>query len=326
MVMGIGLTKQRLVRHHFHVRLTIFRMISMMIIIGNLSGCTLFGHERLLYNREGIRIGLEADPSVRRSSQSVQNHHPFDLTSKDLESLLQTIQVSGYTGTIVGLLTRPQPVPLFTPKELSAISGHLAAAFRVANPTERVFFSLPKPDVIYSEDRTVGALFFRGPYLHIVVTDHSSIIRTDTGGGDSRDLTDTKGMNLSVAGPIQPARVPGSEEPRWGHFERVHVSLPVKEVLARQDLIPAAPIGQGETGSSIPQSAATPFERPQGRTSSDELQRQIQELSGTNQELRGRLDEQNKQMQQLQKQVEQLRQELPNVNLKSQPHNAAPRP
>jgi hypothetical protein len=277
----------------------------------NIAGCSLFNQGRAVYDREGIRIGLEADPSVRQTGQASLNNHPIDLTPKDLESLLQTIQVSGYSGTIVGLMTRPQSTPLFTPKQLSAISKHLATAFREATSAERVSFSLPKPDVTYSEDRTVGSLFFRGSYLHVILTDHSSIIRTDTGGGDYRDIRDTKGMKLWVAGPVQAAMVPDHEEPRWAHFERVRISLPVKEVLARKDLIPAAPMNQGGTGSPVPLSVARPSERPQGSTSPDELQRQIRELSGSNQDLRGRLDEQNKRMQQLQEQVEQLRRELP---------------
>lgn len=324
--MTTGLKSQRFVRRHSTIAPTIFCVISLIIAIGNLSGCVLFSHERLVYDREGIRIGLEADPSVSWPSPPVLNNHPVDLTSKDLESLLQAIQVSGYSGTIVGLLTRPQLVPLFTSEELSAISGNLAAAFREAKPTERVFFSLPKPDVAYSEDRTVGSLFFRGPYLHIVLTDHSSIIRTDTGGGDYRDIRDTKGINLSVAGPVPTTMVPGSEEPRWAHFERVHISLDIKTVLTQKAYVPTVRTNQKETGSPAPLPAAIPSESRQSSTSPEDLQLQIQDLSGANQELRDRLDDQNMRMQQLQDQVEQLRRELPHSDLKGQPYNAAPSP
>ncbi len=314
-----GLKNQRFVTRRSNVVPTIFCVIYLIITIGDLSGCVLFSHERLVYDRKGIRIGLEADPSVSWSNPPVLNKHPVDLISKDLESLLQTIQVSGYSGTIVGLITKPQPAPLFTPKELSAISEHLATAFREAKPTERVFFSLPKPNVAYSEDRTIGALFFRGPYLHIVVADHSSIIRTDTGGGDYRDIRNTKGMNLSVAGPVQAAIVPGSEEPRWVHFERVRISLEVQTVLAQEARIPSARTNQKGTGTPVPLPAATSSESRQSNTSSEDLQLQIRDLSGANLELRDRLDEQNKRMQRLQDQVEQLQRELPNSDLKGHP-------
>jgi hypothetical protein len=254
---------------------------------------------------------LEADPSVRASSQTGLNKHPIDLKPRDLEALLQPIQVSGYSGTIVGLITKPQPVPLFTPQQLSTISVHLATAFREAKPMERVFFSLPKPDVTYSEDRTVGSLFFRGPYLHVVVTDHDSVIRTDTGGGDYKDVRDTKAMKLWVAGPYQVAMVSELEKPQWAPLERVHLSLLVKEFLDKKETTPAARVNQGETGSSVPLPAGPSSETRQGGISPEELQRQIRDLSGTNQELRGRLDEQNKRMQQLQDQVEQFRRDLP---------------
>ena len=283
---------------------------SILVVVISISACSLFSHGRLVYDREGIRIGVQADPSVSRLSQPVLNNHPIDLAPKEIESLLQVIQVSGYSGTLVGLVAKPQPVPLFTSDELSTIAEPLTVAFRTAEPTERVFFSLPKPEAIYSEDRTVGALFFRGRYLHVVVTDHSSFIRTDTGGGEYRDIRDTKGMKLWVAGPAHAAIVPDPEEPRWAHFEKVHISLDAKRVLARKENVPVAPIDPAAPETPVPLPAAVSPEKRQSSASPEDLERQIQELSGVNQELRGRLDEQNKRMQLLQDQVERLRREL----------------
>jgi hypothetical protein len=219
----------------------------------------------------------------------------------------------------MGLMTKPQLEPLFTPKELSTISEHLAKALREAKPDERVSFSLPKPDVTYSEDRTVGALFFRGPYLHVVLTDHSSVIRTDSGGGDYKDVRDTKSLTLLVAGPAEAAKVPELEEPRWAHFERVHISLPFKEILARKNHIPAVRTNQEGTRLPVPLPTATPSDRLQDSTSPEELQRQLRELAGTNRELKDRLEEQNKRMQQLEEQVQQLRREFPNSDVTGQP-------
>jgi hypothetical protein len=276
----------------------------------SISACTPFNNGRTVYDRDGLRISIDIDPSIRQTIQTDLNNHPIDLTPKELESLLQVIQVSGFSGTLVGMLTKPQPIPLFTPQELSTISEHLTMAFRDAKPTERVSFSLPKPDVTYSEDRTAGFLFFRGRYLHVVLTDHSSFIRTDTGGGDYKDIRDTKGMKLWVAGPTQAATVRDLEEPRWAHFERVHISLTVKEVLAQKENIPAARTNQGGTGTPVSPPAAVAPESRRQSVSPQDLQLQIQELSSTNQDLRGRLDEQTKRTQQLQDQIEQLRREL----------------
>lgn len=295
-----------------------------LYLLTNISACSFFSQGRSVYDQAGIRIGLEADPSVRPSGEAGLNNHPINLSPKNLEVLLQPIQVSGYSGTIAGLLAKPQPVPLFTPQELSTISAHLATAFREAKSTERVSFSMPKPDVTYSEEHTVGALFFRGPYLHVVVTDHSSILRPNTGGGDYKDIRDTKGMKLWVAGPAQAAKVPDLEEPRWAHFEKVHVSLNVKEVEGLKERIPAARMNRGETGApAFLPTAASPEVR-QGSASTEELQLQIQELSGANQELRGRLDEQSRRMQQLQDQMEQLSRVPPQSDSKGKPRNAVP--
>jgi hypothetical protein len=277
----------------------------------SLSACAFFNNGRSIYDREGIRIGIDADPSIRRSIQTDLNNHPIALTPMELESLLQVIQVSGFSGTLVGMLTKPQRVPLFTPQELSNISGPLAAAFREAKPTERVSFSLPKPNVAYSEERTAGFLFFRGRYLHVVLTDHASIIRTDTGGGEGHDIRDTKGMRLWVASPASTAMVPNAEEPRWPYFEKVHISLAVKEILAQKEQMPAVGTNQGGIGSAVPLPPAASPESLHQSVSPEDVQRQIRELSSTNQDLRGRLDEQHKRMQELQDQVERLRRGLP---------------
>ena len=295
-----------------------------LAVVINTSACSFFPQGRSVYDREGIRIGVEADPSISRSSPPALNNHPKDLTPREIELLLQGLQVSGYSGTLVGLVTRPQPVALFTPKELSTISGPLTSAFREATRDERVSFSLPKPDVAYSEDRTAGFLFFRGPYLHIIVTDHSSIIRTDTGGGEARDIRDSKGMTLSVTTLTQAAIVPNPEQPRWMPFERVHLSLNVNEVLAQKERVPGLRMNQ--EGAVLPSlvPATTATESRQGTTSLEDLQHHVQELSSTNQELRGRLDEQNKQMQALQDQVERLRRELPQPAPKRKPYKTVP--
>jgi hypothetical protein len=316
-----GIQGPQVVRFLSIIMATTFCFLSLIFTIGNLFGCALMDHGRSVYDREGIRIGIEADPSVRPSSQGEVNNHPMDITPTELELLLQVIQVSGYSGTLVGMFTKSEPVPLFTPKELSVITGPLATAFREAKPTERVSFSLPKPDVTYSEDRTVGFLFFRGRYLHVVLTDHSSFIRTDTSGG--KDIRDTKGMKLWVTGPARAATVPDFEAPRWGHFEKVHISLVVKEVLAQAEKIPATRMNQGPV-TPVPVPPAASAASRQGSVSPEDQQLQIRELSDANQEFKARLDEQNKRTQQLQDQIEQLRRELSSSDPKGPSFKAVP--
>jgi hypothetical protein len=300
---------------------------SLLLTVEGLSACgTLNTTHRLVYDQQDIQIGVEADPTISRSNHSVQNNHPADVTANDLESLLRVIEVSGWSGTLVGILDSPRPVPLFTTSQLSAISGYLTAAFQSAKPTERVFFSLPKPEVAYSEDRTAGSLFFRGRYLHVVVTDHSSFIQADTGGGDLRDIRDTKGMKLWVAGPVQAAMVPDLEQPQWAPFEAVHVSLNVKEVWARQAKTPPLRFSREEAPAQSSPPASSLRKSGQTSVSAEELQLQIHELTGSNLELRSRLEEQNKRMQTLNDQLEQLRLELDKSKSKKQLTPKSPSP
>lgn len=300
-------------------------LLSCSLLLGSpaLSSCSLWSStERVVYDQQGIRIGLEPDPTLSRSGTLVLNLHPAELTATELETLLQVIQVSGWSGTIVGMLSAPHPVPLFAPKELAMISGQLATALRQATPTERVFFSLPKPDVAYSEDRTAGSLFLRGRYLHMVLQDHSSFIQADTGGGELKDLRDSKGMKLWVAGPAQAATVPDLEEPRWAPFETVHLSLKVKEVLAQRAT--PSPARAIRAGVELP--AAALQKTGPSSVPSDELQLQIRELTSSNLELRGRLDDQKKKMEELNTQMERLRLELDQTKSKKQPPRKLPAP
>lgn len=296
---------------------------SLLLGVPALSSCGLFSTaERIVYDQQGIRIGLEPDPTRSSSQSSPLNHHPAELSTSELEALLQTIQVSGWSGTIVGMLSAPRPVPLFSPKELTMVSGQLAAALRQASPSERVFFSLPKPDVSYSEDRTAGSLFLRGRYLHVILHDHSSFIQADTGGGELKDIRDTKGMKLVIAAPAQAAMVPDVEEPVWAPFETTHISLNVKDVLAQPTKTAPARVTRESAAAPVPpvQKAGPPA------VASDELQLQIRELTSSNLELRSRLDDQKKKMEELNAQMERLRLELDQTKSKKQPSRKLPLP
>ena len=125
-----------------------------------------------------------------------------------------------------GYLRRSTTSSFLTQEELQKYSAPLTDALKEAGPTERVFFSFPKPGGRYSEDRTTGALFLRGRYLHVVMTDHSSILRADTGGDNLRVgyVRDTKALKLWVAKPAEAATVPDAEEPKWAPFEKTRIS------------------------------------------------------------------------------------------------------
>lgn len=257
---------------------------------------------RVVYDKDDVRIGIEPDPTIARSKQPVVNAHPAQIGREEIKTLLGVVRVSGWSGTIAGIFETPRPVPLLTDAQLENHSGHLSDALAQAGPQERVVFSFPKPDVHYSEDRTAGALFLRDRYLHLVVTDHSSVIQADTAGGDARDIRDTKGMKLWVAKPAIEATVPDVEMPRWAPFETVHLSLNVKDVLARRSTSGGAQLTRDD-GREMPAAR-------QDRPSQQDLQNQIRELTNSNLELRERLDEQKARVKELSDDVNRLRLEL----------------
>src|SRR5689334_8016484 len=282
------------------------------LMLAGMSGCAWFPSQRILYDQADARVGIEADPTVLRGETEVLNAHPTDLTPAQVQSLLSVVQVSGWSGTLVGILAPPTPIPLLTREELQKYSEPLAWALRSAGPTERVFFSFPKPGGGYSEDRTAGALLVRGRYLHVIVTDHSSILRADTGGGELKDIRDTKGMKLWIAKPAQPATVPDADEPKWAPFEITHISLNYAQTLA---LRTGPPSREGHPDGKTPSPAAA---KP-------DVQDQVRELTDSNRQLRERLDDQSKKTKELSDEMDRLRQELEQTRpAKSSPRKTPP--
>ncbi|MBI3603619.1 MAG: hypothetical protein HY205_04140 [Nitrospirae bacterium] len=273
----------------------------------------------MLYDERGIQIGIQHDPSTGEGSPPALNSHPAQLTVDEVRQLLGLIRVSGYSGTLAGLLVKPQPIPLFKEDELSLIAAPLAAAFRQVGRRERVFFSLPNMQAPYEPDRTAGALFFRGLYLHMVLTDHAVFTRTDTGGGDDdRDLRDTKGLKLFVVPPAKAAVFPPEQGPHWGAFEKVVLSVNVQEALV-SSVTPSLP--------QIAQPKPTPVQpQPQNvPNQAEDLRLQLRELANSNQALQNRLKEQADAMEALKAEFSRMKQELEKSKKKA-PRQKPPTP
>jgi hypothetical protein len=286
--------------------------LALSLALAGMTGCALLPHHRVTYNRADAQIGIEDDPTISPKETDVRNTQPAQLTVEQVRSLLSVVEVSGWSGTLMGVFVAPPPLPLLTKEELERYSVPLTDALREAGATERVFFSFPKPGGNYSEDRTAGALFLRGRYLHIVVTDHSSILRADTGGDNLKDIRDTKGMKLWIAKPAEPATVPDADEPKWAPFEITHISLNYAQTLA---LRTGPPSREGHPDGKTPSPAAA---KP-------DVQDQVRELTDSNRQLRERLDDQSKKTKELSDEMDRLRQELEQTRpAKSSPRKTPP--
>jgi len=290
-----------------------------MALLSQFLGCVGPLRERTLYEHADVRIGIQTDLTTR-TTPAAMNSHPYEISADDLRALLQSVEVSGWSGIVLGLFERPTPVPVFTNTELDLISGPMVQAFHQAGAEERVFFSIPGSQAPYpnTKERTAGALFFRDQFLHMVLTEHYAFSPADPGGGEERDPRDTRGMKLWVVPPARTASVPKEKEPEWGPFEKVHLSLQVRDVLAASRTPPSR-LEALKPASEVPaaQTTAAP-DTGQGRKESqrDDLQLQIRELTNANQDLRGRLKEQGTELEALRQEMDRLRQELSRASRK----------
>jgi len=274
----------------------------------------------MIYDSSGIQVGIVSDLSTdEHASPPIKNRHPSEVTPREIRSLLGPLEVSGWSGAIIGAFTTPKLRTVFTDAEMVLLAEPLAAAFHQATPRERVFFSIPNPNATYDTDRTSGSLFFRDEYLHVVLTDHYAFLKADPGGGEDRDPRDTKGMKMWVAQPAQAAIVPEEKAPHWDALEMAHISLKPIEVLTAQR-VPRATTDSSRRQAAVP-AAGPPAVKadpsvPNATDSVNDLRLQIRELTSANLDLRSQLKEQSATMEKLKAELEQLRNEIQTENVK----------
>lgn len=281
--------------------------------IAGLSGCVGPLNQRVIYESKGSQVGLESDHTIDdKAVPPALNSHPAQLTAEEVRTLLGSLEVSGWSGIIVGVFETPHAKPVFTGTELMTLTETFVKAFQEAGPRERIFFSLQNPNARYDSDRTAGNLFLRDGYLHVILRDHYSYLKADPGGGEQRDPRDTKGMKLWTVRPAEPATVPEEKEPRWNAFDKVHISLQVRDALAAF---------QGKSAPIQPQAAPvqtttdqrSPSAKPSAaRTSNSDrdLTQQVQELGSSNQQLRNQVEQQTKELDTLKEDLRRLRDDL----------------
>jgi len=306
--------------HRAHCGTPVAGFLFGLFCLLSLPGCGLTSQQRIIYDSSGIQVGIISDLSTdEHASPPVKNRHPSEVTPREIRSLLGSLEVSGWSGSIIGAFTTPKLRPVFTDGELVLLAEPLAAAFHQATSRERIFFSIQNPTEPYETDRTSGSLFFRDEYLHVALTDHYAFLKADPGGGEARDPRDTKGVKLWVAQPAQAAIVPDEKAPHWDALEMAHISLKPMEVLAAQS-VPRKTTDSSRRQATVPAAgppavkADTPV--PNATDSVNDLRLQIRELTSANLDLRSQLKEQSAMMEKLKAELEQLRNEVQTENVK----------
>lgn len=75
-----------------------------------LPGCVGPLNQRPIYEAKGIQVGIEADHTVDlRATPPVLNSHPAKITTEEIQTLLGSLEVSGWTGIIVGIFETRNP-------------------------------------------------------------------------------------------------------------------------------------------------------------------------------------------------------------------------
>ena len=93
--------------------------LQLFVFIFALSACANLTSERLVYDQQGTRVGIQwILPCIgHRLLHSIVIQRSLVLTR--YASCLGTLHVSGWSGTIVGVFARPRPIPLFKEEELT---------------------------------------------------------------------------------------------------------------------------------------------------------------------------------------------------------------
>jgi len=306
---------------------TFLKSLLGIILLINL-GCATIRQQRVLYDEGGIHIGFEPDRSLSRTAPATANSHPAPFTSGQIRQLLGALQVSGYSGTLVGLVIDSPSRPVFSPEELDLIAAPIANAFRQASPRDRIFFSIPDLHARYHRERTEGELFVRIPYFFVLLKDHSAFTGTDTGGGDDeRDPRDHKGMELSVASPVRASALAAEDSPRWGPYEQVHLAINLQQAMtalatAQQSQATGAATQTQQTKQSA--RAPQPSQPSAPVNSIDDLRLQVRELTNANQDLRKKLSEQTTEMEALKETLARIQQDLNQSKTKADPRRTKP--
>ena len=73
----------------------LFLTLGWSLVVLGLSACAGMTGERIVYDQQGVQVGIQSDPTISRSSPPARNSHPATVLPNELRLLLRTLQISG---------------------------------------------------------------------------------------------------------------------------------------------------------------------------------------------------------------------------------------
>lgn len=120
---------------------------------------------RTIYEAGLNTVRLELDPD------STSNAHPATLTAAEAGTLLRGVRASERRNLIHRVIFgQADRTRAFRKEEISLLASPLSTALSLAEPTERVYFSLSHATDQGDEETTTGWIAIRGPILHLIIS------------------------------------------------------------------------------------------------------------------------------------------------------------
>ena len=285
-------------------------------LILTLAGCALLRTTSPpIYHDDFLTVRLEPNPEG--AAAPTTDTDARNVTADQLAVILKGFKASKRTGILQSLLTQSPHEPVFRADELPRVATALRSGFRTALPGDRVAFQLARTGGMEGREETSGAVYWRGPLLHMTLTKFRSPDQVSYGSPE-------EGFDLSYEpadAVVQPQR---ESERRWlggrpaevvinvQRFKEPPVVAVPEAAPGRKTESPAPSSGKTTDVAGALQTVPTPAPpaAPAPRPDLVEsLQRQIKELTDSNQELRAKLQE-LRNLRNQREELDQLRREL----------------
>jgi len=125
---------------------------------------------RAVYEDPVNYVRLERDETVLPEWPPSAHAHPKAMRAEDVARILGGISVKEHRIWLQKWLQGEAPlIPAFRPEELALLSRQIAEAFVLAQPDERVTFSLSQPQTSVKRIITTGGVYLHDTELHFIL-------------------------------------------------------------------------------------------------------------------------------------------------------------